>query len=102
MMEEYEDMENDASGESGATEAAGHEQEVLSQALQIARQLELESEKSRLANPEVLKSTSGNATKRLKMRQETRVATRATKTAEAAMKQIATQELQVEKERMQK
>ena len=45
--------------------------------------------------------TSGNATKQLKMRQEKHVATRATKSAEAAVKQIATQELQVEKKRMQ-
>ena len=101
MMEEYEDVENDASGASGATATAGHEHDVLHQALQIARQLELESERNQSANLGVLKATSGNATKRLKMRQETRAATRTTKTAEAAMKQIATQELQVEKGRMQ-
>lgn len=78
-----------------------HDHSVLRQALQIARQLELELERNQLANHRILKATSGNATKQLKMRQETHVATRVTKSAEAAMKQIATQELQVEKKRMQ-
>lgn len=80
---------------------AGHDHDVLCQTLQIARQLELESEGNQSANLGTLKATSGNTTKRLKMRQETRVATRATETTEAAMKQIATQELQFEKGRMQ-
>lgn len=48
----------------------------------------------------MLKATSGNAAKRLRERQETRV-TRAGKTAEAAVKEIATQELQTEKSRME-
>ena len=100
-MEEYEDVENDTSGASGTTAAAGHEQEVLSQALQIAHQLQLESERNQSANPGVFKANSGNAKKRLKMKQETRVATRATKTAEAAMKQIVTRELQVEKRQVE-
>lgn len=54
-----------------------------------------------LLSSEVLKATSGNGARRLKAKQETRVATRATKTAEAAMKQIVAQELQAEKFRMQ-
>lgn len=54
-----------------------------------------------MANIRVLKATSGNAVKRLKIRQDTRVASRASKNAEATIKQIATQELQAEKGRMQ-
>ena len=54
-----------------------------------------------LLSLEVLKATSGNGARRLKAKQETQVATRATKTAEAAMKQIAAQELQAKKLRMQ-
>ena len=54
-----------------------------------------------LLSSEVLKATSGNGARRLKAKQETRVATRATKTAEAAMKQIAAQELEAEKLRIQ-
>lgn len=54
-----------------------------------------------MGNAGVLKSTSGNVAKQLKMKQETRVTTRAGKTAEAAVKQMATQELQIEKARME-
>lgn len=93
-MEEHEDIRNDAS----TTTAVGHEG-TLYQALQ--RQLEGEAERNQLANTGVLKATSGNATKRLKIKQDARVVTRASKNAEAAIKQIATQELQAEKGRMQ-
>lgn len=62
-------------------------------------QPELETEEIGLGNHGVLKATSGNAAKRWKMRQETRATTRA-KSAEAAIKQIATQKLQAEKEKM--
>ena len=68
---------------------------------QIAHQLGIEVERSQLANSRVLKATSGNVAKRLKMRQETHVTTRAGKTAEEAIKQIAAQELQTDKGRMQ-
>lgn len=81
--------------------AEGHEHEALSQTEQTMRQLEVESERNRLGNPGVLKAISGNAAKRLKMRQETRVTTRSGKTVEAPVKQIATQELQVDKARME-
>ena len=89
-MDEYNDMENDAPGASGATTETveRQEHEALRQTLQIARQLELETEIIQSANLGVLKATSGNATKSLKMRQETRVTTRAGKSAEAAIKQI--------------
>ena len=107
-MEEYEDVGSnalvayDASDATEATAATmeGQEQEVGSQSLLIARQLELEIERNQLGNPGVLKATSGNTAKRWKMRQETRATTRAGKSAEAAIKQIATQKLQTEKERM--
>ena len=102
-MEEYEDIENDAFDACDATAATAGEQEheALHQNRQVARQLELEAERNQSVNPGVLKATSGNAAKRLKVRQETRATTRAGKSAEAAIKQIAAQELQVEKGRMQ-
>lgn len=95
MVEEYEDMENDAPDASDVTSATvwGHEHEALRQTTQIARQLEVEVEKNQSGNLEALKTTSGNAAKRLEMRQGTCVSTRVTKTGEAAMKQIATREL---------
>ena len=68
--------------------------------MDIARQLEAELERNRVPNAGVLKATSRNVTKRLKARQETRVATRASKNAEATLKQIATQKFEAEKERM--
>ena len=102
-MEEYEDIENDAFDACDATAATAGEQEheALHQNRQVARQLELEAERNQSVNLGVLKATSGNAAKRLKVRQETRATTRAGKSAEAAIKQIAAQELQVEKGRMQ-
>lgn len=78
----------------------GHAYEAMSQAGQTMRQMEGELERNQAGNAGVLKATSGNATKRLKMRQETRITTRAGKSAEAA-KQLATQELQAEKGRLQ-
>ena len=93
-MEEYEDMENDAFDvldASGAPDAitANKEQdhEAASQKEGIMRHLEVEREKERFGNAGVLKAASGNAAKRLKMR-ETRVTTRAGKTIEAVAKQI--------------
>lgn len=49
-MEEYKEIENNAFGASGATKAAWHEQEVVSQSLQIAYQLEIELEKNQSVN----------------------------------------------------
>lgn len=106
-MEEYEDMENDAFDASGAygapdatTVTEGQEHEAASQREQIVRQLAVEAERNRFGNAGVLKAASGNVAKRVKMR-ETRVTTRTSKTVEAAAKQMATQELQVEKARME-
>ena len=104
-MEEYEDMEGDAFDASDAPDATttigGQEHEATSQNGQMIRQLEVGLEGNPVGNVGVLKTTSGNVAKRLKMRQETRVTTRAGKTAEAAVNQLATQELQIEKARME-
>lgn len=64
-------MENDA-----PSTVRGQEHQAEHQARQIALQLEAESERSQLGSLGVLRATSGNAAKRLKMRQETRVTTR--------------------------
>ncbi len=103
-MEEYEDVVSDAlvaydAYDATAATTEGQKHEALSQSLQIARQSELETERNQLWNPGILKATSGNAAKRLKMWQ-TRATTRAGKSAKAAIKQIATQKLQAEKEKM--
>ena len=97
-MEEYEDVGSNAliaynaSDATDATDATtgGQEQEAERQSLQIMGQSELETEKNDLGSPGVLKATSGNSAKRWKMRQKTRAITRAGKSAEAAIKQIAT------------
>lgn len=104
-MEEYEDVGSNALIAYNATDATdttteGQEQEAGRQSRQIMGQPELETEEIGLGNLGVLKATSGNAAKRWKMRQETRATTRAGKSAEAAIKQIATQKLQAEKEKM--
>lgn len=57
----------------------------------------MEFEGNRLGSAGILKARSGNATKRLK----SRVTTRAGKSAETAIKQLATQELHAEKGKMQ-
>ena len=96
-MEEYEEMENDAS-----IIAGGQEHQAQHQAMQIALQLEAEAERSQSGNFRVLRATSGNGAKRLKNGQETRATTRAGgKTAKAAIKQIVSQELQAEKVRIE-
>lgn len=68
--------------------------------MQMVRHVDEEedADRSELINMGVFKPTSGNATKRLRMRQETRGTTRI---AEATLKQIATQEFQAEKGNME-
>lgn len=68
------------------------EYKTLHQNWQIIQYLELKVKRNQLVNLRVLKLTSGNAAKRLKMRQETRAMTKAGKSAEATIKQIAAQE----------
>lgn len=108
-MEEYNDVENDAFDAFDAYNdviagtAEGQEYEGAHPSLQMVRHVEEEKEADRnqLVNMGVFKPTSGNATKRLMIRQETRGITRTCKTAEATLKQIATQEFQAEKGKMQ-
>ena len=100
-MEEY--VENKAHDACDASATTMEEQDygAQHQDLLIARQLGLEAERNQRANLGVFKATNGNAAKRLKLMQETRGTTKASKTAEAAIKQIATLELQAEKSKMQ-
>lgn len=105
-MEGYDDVENDAFDaydDATAGTAGRQEHEEPRDNLQMVRHVEEEEEADRnqLVDMGVFKPTSGNATKRLRMRQETRGTTRAGKTAEATLKQIATQEFQAEKGKMQ-
>ena len=67
------------------------------QRMDIARQLETETERNHESSLGVFKTTSGNMTKKLKAKQEKRIITRESKNKEASIKQIATKELQVEK-----
>jgi len=71
--------------------------------LQMVHHVEVEeiADRNQLIDMGVFKPTSGNATKRLRMRQETRGATRNGKTAETTLEQIASQEFQAEKGKMQ-
>ncbi len=96
-MEEY--VENKARDVCDASAAKVEEQDhgTQHQDLQIARQLRLKEEENQLANLGVFKATNGNAAKKLKLRQETRETTKASKTA---IKQIATLGLQAEKGKM--
>ena len=109
-MEVYNEVENDA-GDAyphDATATAGHEHEEPNYSMQMVRHIEEEKDADRgdLVDMGVLKPTSGNATKRLRTRQEMRgttrtITTRAGKSAEAVIKQLASQELQGEKEKME-
>ena len=62
---------------------------------------EKEADRNRLINMGVFKLMNGNATKRLRMKQERREVTRNGKTAEDTLKQIASQEFLAEKGKMQ-
>ena len=102
-MEGYSEVENDTcDAYKDATDgtAKGRELEGPHHNLQMVRHVEEEedADRSQLINMGVFKPTSGNATKRLRMRQETRGTTKA---AEATLKQIATQEFQAEKGKME-
>lgn len=60
------------------------------QTAQTARQLKIEGERNKLANLRVLKITSGNIVKQLKIQQKMHMTTKVRKTIEVAIKQIAT------------
>ena len=91
---------SDATNVTNAT-TGRQKQEARRQNLQIMSQSELETKENDLGNPRILKAASKNAAKRWEMRQKTRATTGAEKSAGAAIKQIATQKFQAEKERMQ-
>lgn len=103
MYNEVENNAGDAYPYDATAETAGQEQEEPHNNMQIVCHMEEEkdADRSDLIDMGVLKPTSGNATKRLRMRQETRGITRTTKTAKAALKQIALQEFQAEKGKTQ-
>ena len=102
-MEEYNNLENNApnapnapnASDTSATTATlgGHEYEALSQTGQIMHQSERNLKRDWVGHAGVFRTTSGNAPKQLKLRQEVRVTTKAGKSAEAVIKQIAAQEL---------
>ena len=83
-----------------ATTTGEQNQGVKGQDVLVNHQLMLEMNKSQLGTLDVLRATTGNTEKRLMIRQEMRATTRAGKSAEAAIKQIATQKLYIEKEKM--
>ena len=109
-MEEYSDIEIDTSDACVAPRAPdatpatmrGPEHEAMYQAQQV-RQPGAEIEKNQSGKLGVLRPTSGIRAARfkLKAKQESRVTTRAGKSAEAVIKQLASQELQGEKEEME-
>lgn len=106
-IEVYNEVENDAGDvylyNPSAKTAAGHEYKEPDYNMQMVFHIEEEEDANRgdLIDIGVFKPTSRNATKWLRMQQETRGTTRVTKIAEAALKQIASEEFQNEKEKMQ-
>ena len=106
-MEEYSDIEIDTSDACDApcapdTTPATMQALEHDQAQQMSH-LGIEIEKTKAGKLGVLRPTSGNGAVRstLKAKQESRVTTRAGKSAEAVIKQYASQELQTEKEKME-
>lgn len=102
-MEVYNEVENDAGDayphDATAADTAEREYDEPDHNMQIIRHMEEEenADRSDLIDMGVFRPTSGNATKRLGMRQEARETTRNTKTTEATLKLIANQEFQAEK-----
>ena len=100
IMEVHEDVEGNAFNAydaSDALDATTAMEEDLSQPAQIEG---IEVEGNQLVSLKALKATSGNAEKRLRIRQETRSTINSGKTTGAATRPRATQERLVEKERM--
>ena len=101
-MEVYSELENDAGDAYPGDATTGTAWEVHEgphHNMQMVRHMEEEedADRSDLIQMGVFKPTSGNATKRLRIWQETRTS----KNAKATLKQIATQEFQAEKGKMQ-
>lgn len=102
-MEEYEGIEDythdtcNAPDPTATSTHGGQELELQSPADNILYQKGVESEGKQLKNAGVLRASSGNTTKWLKLH----VLTRAKKSANAAMKQFAAQKYQAEKKKIQ-
>ena len=109
MIEKFKDLEDGMPDTLNAIDATvvttttitRHDNKAMYQSMDIARQLEAEIRKSHGLKIGALKATSRNGAKRLKAKQETRVATWASKIAEVTIKEIATQKFQVEKSHME-
>lgn len=99
MKNDLFDMYNDTT----AGTAGKQEYKELCNKLQMVCHIEEEEEieRNQLVDMGVFKLISENATKRLRMRQKTHWTTRASRTTEAILKQIATQEFQAEKKKIQ-
>lgn len=89
VMEDNEEIKDDAPNATATATEGSNKNKVLRQSMETAYQKEAELEGGQLLNLGILKTTSGNVIKRLKTRQETLVATRASKNAATAIKQIA-------------
>ena len=100
-MEDYEAMASDAHDAYNAFDATAIETQGSNENEALHQGIEVELEEDNVLNVGVLKATSGNVSKRLGTRQETRMATRASKNGATAIQQMATQERHVEKLRMQ-
>ena len=107
-MEGYNEVENDAGdaylyNDATAATAKGREHGLPGHNLQMIRHVEEEEDvdRSQLVDIGVFKPTSGNATKRLRLRQATRETARTDKNKEDTLKLIATQEFQAEKGKME-
>ena len=101
-MEVYSKLKNNAGNPYPSNANAGtacKKREGLNHNMQMVRHIQEEENatKNNLIQIWVFKLISKNATKWLRIRQKTRVS----KNAKATLKQIATQEFQIEKEKMQ-
>lgn len=76
---------------------SGHDMQIVCYNIEK----EKNTDKSNLINREIFKSTTGNATKQLRMRQKMRKSTNNAKTTEATLKQIVNQEFQAEKDNIE-
>lgn len=94
-MEMYEEVEGNAYNAGDARDppdaTAATRDENVNQSAQMTNQGGIEAEGNQLVM-RALKQTSGNGTKRLRTRQETRSAINLGKTAEAVIKQMGAQE----------
>ena len=96
-MKRYNDVENDAfdvykNATTGAAEGQKYKEPRHNLQMVCLIEKEEEADRNQLVNIGVFQLTIRNITKRLKIRQETHETTRAGKTVEATLKQIATWE----------